>query len=321
MFTDGSSWVATVDHDGDDIGDASTTVTIQSGEELVWQEGAAGEIGDPQHEVLAGDVVDGDAYELMFGNHEVGALGLTPGFWCNHLYLWDGNEQTDGPLDGQGRSLADKLVEAGVVEDSELLDNLPQHNGADVNVDGGPKDLVFEFGGQCLVIEWDDAQEIICSSTKKAGDKLHDFTKFAITTLLNDSGVPDFNAPDDLIGDIADWLIQYGPTTFNAATGCYVLNYNNSTESGKDGFGPGGNTVIKASSAAWQTGDADTPSGAEIFQAMVDLTDSSSNNLLVSLNEAFVMTTVNEGDHFGLVNSTTNDPDGYLYAMTNSLAA
>jgi len=172
---------------------------------------------------------------------------------------------------------------------------------------------VFEFGDKCLIIEWDDAQEIVCSSSKKGGDKLHDFTKFAITTLLNDSGVPDFDAPNDLIGDIADWLLQYASTSTDpdAPAGCRVLNYNNASEPGNDGFTP----QIKANSAAWTTGDADTPAGSEIFAAMTALTDSASDNLLVSLNQSFVLLAENEGDHFGLIGVTPNDPEGYLHLV------
>jgi hypothetical protein len=213
-----------------------------------------------------------------FGNHqEVAAVGLTPGFWCNHLYVWDGIED-NGPTDGQGRFLADKLAEAGVIEEPEILDLLP----GNLDVDGdGKKDLMFEANGKCLIIEWDDAQEIICQENGSGPDKLDDFTKFAITTLLNDSGVPDFDAPNDLIGDIADWLLQFASTSTDpdAPADCMVLNYNNAGEPGSDGFP----TQIRANSVAWQTGDADTPAGSEIFAAMTALTDGGDSSSLLGV--------------------------------------
>src|SRR5262249_41903359 len=77
-----------------------------------------------------------------------------------------------------------------------------------------------------------------------------------------------FNAPNNLLGDIADWLLKYALTT---AAG--ILNYNNHTEPGTDGFiNPSNNKIvtIKASSDAWQTGDPANgiPSGSQIFAAM-----------------------------------------------------
>jgi hypothetical protein len=319
LFSGTDNWVATVDHgDADTVGDNTTTATVLSGQELVWHAGAAGSINPPQHEVLAGQVVNGDAYQLMFGNHHVGAVGLTPGFWYNHLYVWDGVDN-NGPKDGQGRFLADKLTADGVIAEPEILDLLPGPNGPMpplFDVDGdGKKDLLFEGGGKRLIIEWDDAQEIVGSSNGTGGDKLGDFVRYAVTTLLNDVGVPDFDAPNDLIGDIADWLIQYGPTTTKPGVTGNILRYNNLIEPNngnaqngpKDGFG----VTIKASSAAWQTGDADTPSGAEIFAAMNALTDGTSSNMIVSSNESYVMTALNQGSYFGLLASTLNTPDGY----------
>ena len=49
--------------------------------------------------------------------------------------------------------------------------------------------------------------------------------------------------------------------------------------------------------------------------AMTALIDSASNNLLVSLNQSFVLSAVNEGDHWGLLGVAPNDPDGYLHLV------
>jgi hypothetical protein len=286
LFTDGGiTWGATVDHDDADlIGDNHTTVTVQSGEELVAFEGDAN-LGaeDPQHEVIVG-------YNLMFGNHAV-AVGLTPGFWANHLYVWDGIDN-NGPQDGQGRYLADKLADSGVIEEPDIRHLLP----------GGGPNLVFETDdGRSLTIQWEDAQQIVNQSNKKGGDKLYDFVRYAITTLLNDVGVPGFSA-GPVLSDIADWLIQYGPTSHVGLD--YLLTYNN-------GFPA--NSKIRANDTAWQMGDIDTPAGSDIFAAMTALTDDAgSNTMVVSLNGSYVFSSVNYGNYFGIRTWTRNVVDDYL---------
>ena len=296
LFTDGGlTWAATVDHDGDTIGDNTTTVTVQSGEELVAFEGDANlDPEDPREEVVVG-------YDLIFGNHAIGGPGLTPGFWCNHLYVWDGNDATNG---GPHNDHAPKLVEDDVILEPEILDLLP---GPIVNVDGGPRDLVFEGDSGTLVIEWDDAQEIVCQQNKKGGDKLYDFVRYAITTLLNEAGVPDYSTPSGLFSDIADWLIAYGPTT--TVNGFDVLTYNNAGEAGNDGFPA--NSKIRASDPEWQTGNG-IPAGSDIFDAMTALTDDANNTMAVSLNESLVLSGVNYGNYFGVQTVTQNVTGGYL---------
>ncbi|QAZ42755.1 SdrD B-like domain-containing protein [Mesorhizobium sp. Pch-S] len=200
LFTDGNSWAATVDHNNDGVGDATTTVTITSGQELVAVKGEAGQL-DPLHsEVVVGNT-------LTFGNHELGAVGLTPGFWYNHLYVWDapiiGADTSNGGVDGKGVSLASKLAAAGTIEKADIASLLP--GNVDVDKDNHKDLIVTGSNGKTLVIEWDDAREIVGASNGTGGDKLGDFARYAITTLLNDVGVPDFNAPNGVLTDIADW--------------------------------------------------------------------------------------------------------------------
>ena len=139
---------------------------------------------------------------------------------------------------------------------------------------------------------------------------LHDFVRYAIATLLNDVGVPDHTVPSDLLLDIGDWLLEYGPKT-DEVDGCWVLDYNNAGETGKDGFPSG--SRIKANSTAWQMSNA-VPAGSDIFDAMNALTDSASKvALAVSLDESFVFSGVNYGDYFGIQTGTTlNVTGGYL---------
>ncbi|RWG81341.1 SdrD B-like domain-containing protein [Mesorhizobium sp.] len=299
LFTDGTTWTPTVDHDNDGIGDATTTVTVLSGQELVAVSGQEGPLDPLQDEVDVGDA-------LTFGNHEVSVLGLTPGFWYNHEYVWDapisGPDNSNGKVDGNGVSLASKLAAAGTIVQPDIANLLP--GNLDVDSDGH-KDLVFQGSSGNLVIEWDDAQEIVGGQNGKGGDKLGDFVRYAITTLLNDAGVPNFNAPDGMIADIADWLIQNGGVTQQG--GNYVLNYNNAKEPGKDGF----TTTVKASSTAWQSSVGGVPSGSSIFADMNATTDSAAgNNLLLSQTQ--VLSALDETDHFGLVASALHYSGSYL---------
>ncbi|TGR24728.1 hypothetical protein EN839_20805 [Mesorhizobium sp. M1C.F.Ca.ET.196.01.1.1] len=299
LFTDGTTWTPTVDHDNDGIGDATTTVTVLSGQELVAVSGQEGPLDPLQDEVDVGDA-------LTFGNHEVSVLGLTPGFWYNHEYVWDapisGPDNSNGKVDGNGVSLASKLAAAGTIVQPDIANLLP--GNLDVDSDGH-KDLVFQGSSGNLVIEWDDAQEIVGGQNGKGGDKLGDFVRYAITTLLNDAGVPNFNAPDGMIADIADWLIQNGGVTQQG--GNYVLNYNNAKEAGKDGF----TTTVKASSTAWQSSVGGVPSGSSIFADMNATTDSAAgNNLLLSQTQ--VLSALDETDHFGLVASALHYSGSYL---------
>ncbi|TPI20249.1 SdrD B-like domain-containing protein, partial [Mesorhizobium sp. B4-1-1] len=312
LFMDGTTWAATVDHNKDGVGDATTTVTVLSGQELVAVAGEEGQLDSLHTEVNVDNA-------LTFGNHKLGALGLTPGFWYNHEYVWDapisGPDNSNGGVDGKGVSLASKLAAAGTISALDIANNLP--GNLDVDKDGH-KDLLFtDASGKSLVIEWDDAREIVGGANGTGGDKLGDFVRYAITTLLNGSGVPDFQTPDGMIANIRDWLIANGGATQQDTNGdhqitpadAYVLNYNNATEPGKDGF----TKTVKASSAAWQSSVGGVPSGAQIFADMNATTDGATgNNMMMSLNQSHVFTTQDEGDHFGILSSVLNYSGSYL---------
>jgi uncharacterized surface anchored protein len=147
--------------------------------------------------VTQGSDQTGNTDESDFHDIPLQNQGLTPGFWCNHLYVWDaplsGPDNSNGNIDGNGVSLASKLAAAGTIEQPDILHLLQPV----INVDGDThQDLVFTGScGDQFVIEWDDAREIVCGSFGTGGDKLGDFVRYAITTLLNDVGVPDFDAP------------------------------------------------------------------------------------------------------------------------------
>jgi hypothetical protein len=295
----------------------------------------------------------GNTDESDFHNIPLQNQGLTPGFWCNHLYVWDapliGADNSNGNIDGNGVSLASKLAAAGVIVQPDIANLLPGNFDVDTVKDGpdagtapdpapdGHKDLVFTGScGDQFVIEWDDAREIVCGSFGTGGDKLGDFVRYAITTLLNDVGVPDFNAPANILTNIADWLINNAPKTDidpdpNHET--WVLKYNNLTEANngnsspqdgtKDGF-PAGST-IKANGDAWQKASTITcddgthvvPSGSDIFAAMNGLTDSATNNALAVSADGSQVFLGNwlPGGYFEIEDQALNISGGYIAVL------
>jgi uncharacterized protein (DUF2141 family) len=304
LFTDGINYATTVDHDGNGIGDNTSTVTVGSGDELSWLAGEATSTLIPgQQEVVVGS-------KLMFGNVPIGDCGLSPGFWANHLYLWDGIA-LNGPTDGQGVFLASKLA-----PDTVLAPDIVQFFPGSFDVDGdGHKDLLFtDPNGPDLIIEWDDAQALINASTIPGGDKLPDMIRMGINTFLNDIGIPDFNAPNGTLADFADWIISFGsPLVTSIGGGNYVLNFNNATEAGPDGFPSG--TKVKANSPAWTTGDADTPSGADLFATLAGLICDDSNSaadITVSSDQSIVLVGICYPDYFGADNALLNSPGNYI---------
>ena len=229
-------------------------------------------------------------------------------------------EAFDGCQDVIGGLSPAERLGIGVVPVDEGSDVCPESGNASIEA---ASDLLVgqeceEAHGKCLVIEWDDAQEI-CQNTGTGPDKLRDFTRYAITTLLNDVGVPSFNAPSGLIDDITHWLIKSGGAKLADANSdgsitsadCYVLDYNNSHEPGKDGF----STTVKASSTAWQTGAPGIPSGSEIFATMNALTDGTSKCMVVDSQQTLVTSVIDEGSYFGLLGVAPNNPDEYLHLM------
>jgi len=328
IFTDNIDWGATVDHnDADLLGDNITTVTVGSGDELVSQAGLA-DLIPGQQEVNVG-------YNLIFGNMELGGCGLSPGFWAQHVNVWNGIENDPG-RDGKN---AQNLQDAGTVIEKEIMDLFPLAdlngdgavNASDRDIDGdGKTDLVFHASdGRIVVIEWDDAIEII-NASQTSPNKLADFARMAINAFLNDVGTPNFQSVNDILADAADWMLQVpGATTGVNSNGAgdpdfeyYVLNYDNkSTNTGEQGTN-GFPVKVTANSALWQSAsdgpdvnpDLDVPAGSTIFNALaaticaegggVDLTTNASGTLVV-LGQC-------GPDYFAVDAVTENITDGYL---------
>jgi hypothetical protein len=334
LFTDGISWGATVDHNNDGFGDAVTTVTVTSGDELVSQAGLA-DLIPGQQEVNVGS-------KLIFGNMELGGCGLSPGFWAQHVYVWDGDSTTNGR---NGKTAFD-LVSSGKIIESDMMDLFPVFDvngngvlessnkaiiGADEDIDGDQKaDLVFQASdGRLLVIEWDDAKEIIDAS-QTAPNKLADFARMAINAFLNDIGTPNFQNVNGLLADAADWMLQVpGATTGvntdgDVAIEYYRLNYDNKSnvagENGVNGFP----VNVSANSNLWKfasdspdaSPDLDVPPGTTIFNALAATicndNASSSADLIVSQCGCFVVLGKQLTDYFSIQAVTHNDTGGYL---------
>ena len=179
--------VATIDHNSDGKGDFITIVTIASGQEKVAQQGQAGALPPYQSEVVVGN-------QLTFGNFEQKVCALTPGFWSQHLWAWDGNPNTDGPVDKQGRTLASKLVAAGTLTDEDMLED----NATGLYLD----DRLF--------FSLKDAQDIINAGSKIINDDQRaKLARHAIATQLNDfNGAPN---PNNILKNATDWLTGIPP--------------------------------------------------------------------------------------------------------------
>jgi len=312
-FTDGTEWGATVDHDGDGIGDAISTVTIGSGDELVAFQSIA-DLDSGQQEVLAGDAV-------IFGNMPLGGCGLSPGFWAQHLYIWDG-EVGAGGVNGppNNPNHADVLV-PDVVSDNDILHLFPQQLHVDDDGTFDKPELVFEgSGGQFLVIEWDDAQELINASLTTPS-KLADIARMGINAFLNTLGVDGFNA-DGILTDFADWMIGIsGATTeWSTDSNYHILKYNNLSEpnnggsSAQDGPKDGFSVNMKGNSpamTAWRTGD---PSGQEIFDALaatICQDESGNPEIQGSADGSLLVLGVHIQDNvLGVIDTSLNQPDG-----------
>ena len=205
-----------------------------------------------QSEVVVGN-------QLTFGNFEQKVCALTPGFWSQHLWAWDGNPNTDGPVDKQGRTLASKLVAAGTLTDEDMLED----NATGLYLD----DRLF--------FSLKDAQDIINAGSKIINDDQRaKLARHAIATQLNDfNGAPN---PNNILKNATDWLTGIPPYKgyTDGSTGNVdifvngkrdgIADFNNTEETGADGFL---GTKLAAKKQAWQGDPAGTNAGSEIFNA------------------------------------------------------
>jgi hypothetical protein len=274
---------------------------VQSGQELVAISGQAGTLPDYQTEVNVGK-------ELTFGNFEEKVCALTPGFWSQHLWAWDGDPNTDGPVDAQGRTLASKLVEAGTLTKEDMLTD-------------GATGLSLDSR---LFFSLKDAQDIINASNQLInGDQRVKLARHAIATQLNDfNGAPN---PNNILKDATDWLTGKSPYAgyLDGSSGDvdtnndWIADFNNTSESGADGFA---GTKLAANKQAWQGYPAGTNAGSEIFDALVaynencnGVSSGQDKLLFVSDNEAdlILATKVNNGLGLGLMNHSDNTFGAY----------
>jgi hypothetical protein len=160
-----------------------------------------------------------------FGNWQP-ICALTPGFWSQHLWAWDGNSSTDGQVDQQGRTLASKLVNDKVLSFEDVLISVDSNrNGAidgsdikgvllgDINKNGLWDDTANVF------FKLQDAQNLISSSTNLANrDQRSKLARTAIASQLNlqNDAAADVSVKD-LITGAALWLSAGSP--YNSFTG------------------------------------------------------------------------------------------------------
>ncbi|MGH7428909.1 MAG: SdrD B-like domain-containing protein, partial [Candidatus Methylomirabilaceae bacterium] len=215
-----------------------------------------------------------------FGNFQPGVCGLTPGFWAQHLWAWDGDATTDGPVDGQGRTLASKLVADDVLTLEDVL--IPVDSDGDGDIDGSDLKGVLVgdanmngltgVGETTLFFGLQDAQELINASSQLINaDQRVKMARDALALQLNINN--DVVDPAGLITEAAKWLSGLAPYLYASGTGDVdtnndgIADFNNSSEAGADGFA---GTKVRANQAPWQTVVANGFSGSSIHEAIDD---------------------------------------------------
>ena len=217
-----------------------------------------------------------DMDDANYFGFDAGVCGLTPGFWSQHLWAWDGNSSTDGEVDSQGKTLASKLVADDVLTLEDVL--IPVDSNRDGVIDGNDQAGVLvgdlnhnglkDAGETTVFFELIDAQDLINASASTINaDQRVKMSRDAIALQLNiNNGVVD---PDGLITEAAKWLTAQSPyDTFGSKSGDvdtngdWIADYNDSTNV-FDG------TKVKANDAAWQTLTSGL-SGSIIHEAVDD---------------------------------------------------
>lgn len=216
-----------------------------------------------------------DTDNANYFGFDAGVCGLTPGFWSQHLWAWDGNPGTDGEVDSQGKTLASKLVADDVLTLEDVL--IPVDSNRDGVIDGNDQAgvLVGDLNHNGLkdpnettvFFELIDAQDLINASVSTINaDQRVKMSRDAIALQLNiNNGVVD---PDGLITEAAKWLTAQSPYTYGSKSGDvdtngdWIADYNDSTNV-FDG------TKVKANDAAWQTLTSGL-SGSIIHEAIDD---------------------------------------------------
>jgi hypothetical protein len=276
-----------------------------------------------------------------FGNFQPGRGPLTPGFWCNHEWAWNGvlgdEPKNVNSLVGSANSfvLSAKDVLIPVDSNGDGVINANDQKGiliGDANHNG-----ITDPGEVTVFIDLKCAQAIVCASSTNMKDRRDAFLREAIAAQLNiDNGAA---APAGLIKDAAEWLLGYqvdgngnilsGPGTHTypdgssgnvtnqpfgtawthgvaqcavASDGTGIVTVNNGTT---------GQTTLPAGgtgSNAWNQG------GAAIFNALDAFNNDppAGNSLVVSLNQ---VATVN--DSTDIVNKHTTNTNNAFFQIVS----
>jgi hypothetical protein len=173
---------------------------LQSG----WAQTAPGGDGTYVIELTSGE----NETDNNFGNYELGILARTPGFWCTHLEVWDGDRTNDGVWDQLLRD-----------ENNEPKDGMAALDILDLDGDSSPiqvngvtgvilGDTPGNFGvlneGE-LFVPLNVTQEVICASNKLINsDQRIKLMRMALATQLNVyNGAA---GAEEIIPAAVDWL-------------------------------------------------------------------------------------------------------------------
>jgi hypothetical protein len=281
-----------------------------------------------------------------FGNMQQRGRGaLTPGFWCNHEWAWNG-DNSDGPLKPNGqintsqlKSLTNDAVLPNTSPTSFTLAAVDILYPVDSNGDGvingsDTKGVLIgdlnhngltDKGEVTTFVDLNCAQLIVCGgaggSQLISSDAREKFARMAIAAQLNlDNGA---QAPAGLLTAAAEWLDGVAP--FNSFTDGTSGNVVGSTITTPQGgtlgiaqcdpttgaftFGPN----LSTNQDAWQQQVGTPPtSGSDLFGALADFNQSGetdSNGLIVSTGNLAASVSLTQDS---VLKSTRNTLNAFL---------
>jgi hypothetical protein len=272
-----------------------------------------------------------------FGNFQPGRGPLTPGFWCNHQWAWNGvtgdEPKNVNSLVGTANTFVLSMKDVLIPVDSNGDGVINSNDQLGVLIGDANHDGLTDNGEHTVFIDLRCAQAIECANTANIQDRRQAFLRHAIASQLNiNNGA---NAPAGLITDAANWLLGYEVD----ATGGLINSPSTVTSKYPDGssgnvtgqpfgtsptfgqvqcvVGANGTPTITnglpslpASSNAWGMG------GSGIFNAL----DAFNNDPAGGATQALVVSSNQVGvvdDSTGILKKhTTNTPNNFFHLLS-----
>jgi len=146
-----------------------------------------------------------------FGNFQVGRGPLTPGFWCNHEWAWNGvtgdEPKNVNSLVGSANTFVLSAKDVLIPVDSNGDGVIDAADQKGVLIGDKNRNGLTDPGEVTVFVDLKSAQAIECANTANIKDRRVAFLRQAIASQLNiNNGA---SAPAGLITDAAEWLIGY----------------------------------------------------------------------------------------------------------------